>query len=956
MSDLRLATGTCIDRSHPLSFTFDGRVLRGFAGDTVASALLAAGVRLVGRSFRLHRPRGILSCGVEEPNALVHLRLGAYEEPNVRATLMPLREGLEVFSQNSWPSLRWDAGELLDLVPKLFAAGFYHKTFIYPRWRVYEPMIRRMAGLGRVRNPQASAGSASQQDLETDVLVCGGGVTGIAAAEAAAQAGARVILMQSSLAVMRKIELDRDRVQVFPATMAVGVFGDRVVVGLQDLGWGPEGRQQCLLRVRAHSIVVATGTLEQPLVFDNNDRPGVMLAGAISRYADRFGVRAGRRAVLVLNNDEAYGNVSCWRAAGIEIAAIVDSRTELAVAVRGIATECGVPLFLAPQALRVHGRAAVRAVSLTDLAGRSHRFECDLVGMSGGWIPNVHLFSQAHGDIQYDASLHAYVPVIGGRPVYAVGGAAGLLAQDDIERQAVEMGRCAGRSARGTATDEQLTDPAEFRMRPRSAIGPTSFPGRAHRQWLDFQHDVTVSDCGAAVEQGYVHVEHFKRYTTTGMAVDQGKTSQRNALDQLATRTHRTLRDLKPPTYRPPFVPVPLMVAAGPSVGRWYRPVRTLPCHDEHARLQAHFDDVGGWRRPRYYGMAAGQCTQSEIKAVRQGVGLFDSSPLGKFELTGPGALEFLNRVCVNNLTTLAIGRIRYVMLLRDDGTVLDDGTVARIAERHFLLTTTSGNAERTQRWLREWAHCEWPQLEVLITPVTTTWGSITLSGPKARAVLQRAAPGLDLDPERFSHMSHCAGDIAEQAARICRVSFTGEVSYEINVAADTIESVCRRLLDAGQPDHIQPYGIDALNILRTEKGYLHVGADTDATTTPLDLGWGPLIDRKEADFVGRSALGLAEYRRSDRLHLVGVRANDPRAPMLAGAHLLGSVSGRSEGYLTSACFSPTLGCFIALARLERGREREGAELWVYDQGKTTQARVVPFTFYDPRNLRLNLR
>jgi NADPH-dependent 2,4-dienoyl-CoA reductase/sulfur reductase-like enzyme len=458
MGDLRLAAGTLIDRSRPLSFTFDGRILGGFAGDTVASALLASGIRLVGRSFRLHRPRGILSCGVEEPNALVHLRIGAYEEPNVRATIMPLQEGLEVFSQNRWPSLRWDAGELLDLVPKLFAAGFYHKTFIYPRWRVYEPMIRRMAGLGRVRHPRASTGSASQQDVETDVLVCGGGAAGIAAAQAAAQAGARVILMHSSRAKTRKIEFDGDSVQVFPATAAVGVFGDRLIVGLRDCGWGPDGRRQCLLRVRAHSIVVATGMLEQPLVFDNNDRPGVMLAGAISRYAERFGVRAGRRAVLVVNNDDAYENISVWRAAGIEVAAIVDSRTELAAAVRGIAAECGVPLFLGPRALRTHGRAAVRAVSITDHAGRSRRLDCDLVGMSGGWIPNVHLYSQAHGDIQYDSSLHAYVPVIGTRPVYAVGGAAGLLAHDDIERQAVEMGRRAAHSARGDATDVQPPD------------------------------------------------------------------------------------------------------------------------------------------------------------------------------------------------------------------------------------------------------------------------------------------------------------------------------------------------------------------------------------------------------------------------------------------------------------------------------------------------------------------
>ena len=944
----RLASGGRIDRSCPVEFTFDGRSYTGFVGDTVASALLAAGVRLVGRSFRLHRPRGLLSCGLEEPNGLVHVRVGDYEEPNARATAIPLQPGLEVFSQNAWPSVRWDVGAAADLLPKLWSAGFYQKTFMWPNWRWYEPWIRRAAGIGRVRSPQASEGETSHLDIETDVLVCGGGGAGIAAANEAARNGADVTLLHSHASTTHPISGD---VRVLHNALAAGVFGERVMLASQEIAWTPRGPGRRLLRIRARSLVIATGALEQPLVFEHNDRPGVMLASAVTRYLDRFGVRAGDETVLITNNDAAYHALERWSLAGVAVKAVVDSRATPGAEAQSVATALGIPLITAPRHLAAMGRMAVRGLRLRDSSGRLRSIHCDLIAMAGGWVPNVHLFSQAGGDLYYERALHGYAPRAQSPGVYTVGGAAGLYSAEASGGHALSVGRTASRYAQGDR-DGDVSLP----KRPVLAFGPTRFPGRPHRQWLDFQHDVTVADASAAVEQGFAKVEHFKRFTTTGMAVDQGKTSLRNSLEQLALLGGVPLTQLKPPTYRPPYSPLSLAMAAGPNTGRWYRPERHLPCHAEHERLRANFDDVGGWRRPLHYAPTGSvkECIEAEIHAVRGGAGLFDSSPLGKIEVSGPDAVEFLDRLYVNNLKTLEVGKIRYVLMLRENGTVMDDGTVARRADDEYLITTTSGNATRAYLWMREWAECEWPSLRVIVTPITTGWGSITVSGPAARAVLAGAGTDVDLSAVALPHMSVRTGHVAGLEARICRVSFTGEISYEINVSADRTAALWRALEAAGEPHGMRPYGIDALNVLRTEKGYLHIGAETDATTTPLDLGWGPLIERKSGDFIGKGALSLPEYRRADRLHLVGVVGRDTRALLAAGAHLVRGKPGPSEGYLTTACFSPTLGHAIALARLERGRERIGEELLAFDQDVATPVRVVDPMFYDSRNARLN--
>ena len=960
MSSGRLSAGGRIDRSESIRFSFDGRYLEGFAGDTIASALLASGIRVVGRSFRLHRPRGVMSSGLEEPNALVHVRIGRYEEPNVCATQFPLRHGLEVFSQNAWPSLRWDVGALLDLFPKIWSAGFYHKTFMWPNWRWYEPFIRRMAGAGCVRSPDALVGTCTQYDCETDVLVCGGGAAGVTAAAEAAREGATVTLVHAN------DDLDRDggasahelteelRVRLFRNTVATGVFGDKIVVAVQDLGWGPEGPRRCLLRIRARSLIVAAGAIEQPMVFDNNDRPGVMLARALAIYLERYAVRVGRSVVLVTNNDSPYKDLARWRAAGMAVAAIIDSRSTPGLAAETAASECRAPLIASPSGLSVIGRSEVRGVRIRRASGRMRDVPCDVIATSGGWAPSVHLYSHALGELEYEKKLHAYTPAFGRQGVYTTGATAGLLDPASIRDHAARTGRAAAVFAR------QGGVPASEVARPdcyAAPLGPTRFDGSAHRQWLDLQHDVTVADAAAAVEQGYTHVEHFKRYTTMGMAIDQGKTSLRNSLEQLATYSCQSLQELRPPTYRPPFVPLPLAAAAGPNVERWYRPQRHQPCHAEHVALGAHMQDVGGWLRPRYYGMAAhrDEYVEQEVRAVRTAAGLFDASALGKVEVSGPAAREFLGRLCVNDLTSLAPGRVRYVVLLRDNGTVMDDGTVTCVGPEEFLVTTTSGNAEHAYLWMREWAECEWPRLGVLITPVTSAWGTVTLAGPKSRDILERVMTEVDLRNDAFPHMSFREGVAAGMPARVHRISFTGELSYEISVRADRTVRLWQALEDAGAPEGLRPYGIDALDVLRTEKGYILVGVDTDATTTALDIGWGAAIERKSQDFIGCRALALPEHQRADRLQLVGVVGIDPKAgPLVNGAHLIADSGGRSEGYVTSACFSLTLGHSIALARLERGRTRMNEELLAFNQGVTTPVRIVKPVFYDFENLRPN--
>ena len=985
---LRLAQGGRIDRTRPRSFTFNGRPLHGFAGDTLASALLANGVRVVARSFKYHRPRGILSAGIEEPNALLRVAIDGSATPMVRASMQPLLDGMIVTSENGFPSTGFDLGRLLDYTRALWPAGFYNKTFKWPNWRLYEGVVRRVAGLGTLPDGTDRTRYYSH-NLHCDVLIVGGGVVGLAAALEASRAGVRVVLVEQDHEFGGRLLGERAPLEGIPAlhwvesavrelscasnvrlmrrTLVAGFYDHGVLTALDHSDVDhPDGRVERFWRIRAREVVLATGAIEQPLVFANNDRPGIMLAGAVRTYLNRYAVMAGRRVVIFTNNDDAYRSAFDLHDAGAAVV-VVDVRARA-----GAATEEGIYA----RQLQVHrssviadtrGSPSVHGVTLAalDAGGRAARSRrrwigCDAVGMSCGWNPALHLYSQSGGTLRYDPSLACLLPVAGRQRVRVSGAANGEFSLTT----ALASGACAGReAARSSSHDRSRVAPPakDFRIENFGIQDLRRAPGGpASRQWVDFQHDVTTADIELAVRENYVSVEHLKRYTTNGMSVDQGKTSHLNALVLLAEFTGRSVNEVGTTTFRPPFAPVTIG-AIGSAHGELYAPARHMPAHACHVRLGACFEDYGAWRRPACYrraGEPREAAIEREVRAVRASVGLFDGSPLGKIEVRGPDAATFLHRIYVNNVLSLQPGSLRYGLMLSENGIVIDDGVIACLAPDHFLISTTSGNAERISLWLDEWHQCEWPQLDVVILPVTGQWAVLTLAGPLARQRLQRFAGDIDFSAEAFPHMSLRTGTLEGHLVRVQRMSFTGELGYEVGIAATQAEALWARMMEHAEalPGRIEPVGVEAWQVLRLEKGFLHVGTDTDGTTNPLDLGLGPLIARKTGDFIGRRSLMREHDRREDRRQLIGFEPANPQDRLVAGAHVV-SGSGparRSEGFVTSACFSPTLGRPIGLGLLERGRARRGETVSIFDEGRVFQARVVDPRFYDPRGNRMH--
>jgi sarcosine oxidase subunit alpha len=997
----RLEQGGRIDRTRQVRFTFDERPLAGFAGDTLASALLGSGVRVVGRGMKFHRPRGILTAGMEEPNGLLTLGTGATREPGVRAPMQPLFEGLQATSQNRWPSLGFDVGRLNDVLHPLFPAGFYNKTFIWPSWHTFEPVIRRIAGLG-VAPEGTDPDRYEWRNAHCDVLVVGGGAAGMQAAYLAGRSGARVMLLESDRALGGEMNWASPKTSRDPAitplasipglrvllqTTAVGFYDHGFVTALEKPNAYPRSAKsypaksapRCRerwWRIRAQRIVLACGAFEQPLAFPFNDRPGVMLCDAIRHYLNRYAVAAGKRIALATNNDSAYQVALDLRAAGIEVPCLLDTRAHpppsLAMALRAV----GVAVHHGARILRTEGDAGIHALEFTaDVPPRpagsetassqrpTMRIQCDALGMSGGWNPVAHLYCQAGGRLRFDTHNACLVPDGQLETIHAVGGAAGQFDR----RAALEEAR---NTIASVLESLRLTMKASAPLWPdlpshehRTATGALGYSSPAHRDrtWLDFQHDVTVSDIDLAVRENLVSVEHVKRYTTVGMSVDQGKTSNLNALAVLAEQSQRSLPDVGTTTFRPMFVPVTLGAIAGGRNGRFYYPRRLLPAHAHHERLGAHFEDYGGWQRPACYPQTNESilgATQREAQAVRTGVGLYDASPLGKFLVRGPDAAEFLNRVYANSVDTLQPGRVRYGLMLNEQGIVIDDGVCARLSAEEFWVNTSSGGAGRISAWLEEWLQGEWPELQVVVTDVTSGWATLNVAGPKAREVLAHLPCDIDLSRKAFPHMQVRSGTLCGLPCRMLRVSFTGELSYEISVPADFGSSLWERLCTVGKPFGMTPFGVETILQMRTEKGYLHIGGDTDGTTVPDDIGFGTAFARKPSDFIGRRSLTLPENLRKDRLQLVGLRCVDGPDAFTAGAHLLddslGKLPQRTAGYLTSAVFSTTLGSHVGLGLLRNGRSRLGQTIHVVDGGRQSRAEVVNPTHYDPSGERLN--
>jgi sarcosine oxidase subunit alpha len=982
----RLAKGGLIDRSAPLAFSFDGRRLSGYAGDTLASALVANDVRLVGRSFKYHRPRGLLTAGSEEPNALVTLRSGARAEPNTRATTVELFDGLEATSQNRWPSLAFDLMAVNQLAAPLLGAGFYYKTFMWPAafWeKVYEPLIRRAAGLGELSG-LPDPDSYDREHGFCDLLVIGAGPAGLIAALTAGRAGLRVILADEDHILGGRLLSERlilddapaidwaraasaelaalPNVRLLTRTSVFGVY-DGEYAAVERLADhlptpAPGQPRQRLWKIVARRSVLATGAIERPLVFGGNDRPGVMMAGAVSTYLNRFAAAPGRRAVVFTCTDSGWSTVDDLLGAGVEVAAAVDSRSERPAVADRLAAR-GVAIHLGAVVSDVHG-APVRRVEIRTREGYTVRVAADLLAMSGGWNPAIGLGANLGARPAWSEALQTFLLDAAPPGLSPAGAAAGQFALGAIladgARQAARAMAGLGRAATAAPL-------------PKTADGPVSakplwyVKDSRTKAFVDFQHDVTDKDVALAAREGFVSVEHLKRYTTLGMATDQGKTSQLNGHALLAAATGKSIAEAGTITSRPPFVPVAIGVFAGHHRDEHFRPERRTAGHAWAEERGASFVDAGQWKRAQWFGSTTPgsgdwqAIVNAEVKAVRTGVGVCDVSTLGKIEVQGPDAGVLLDRLYINTFSTLAVGRARYGVMLREDGFVLDDGTTSRFAEDRFFVTTTTVNAARVMQHIDYARQVLWPELDVQATSVTEQWATYAVAGPRSRELLQRLLPDVDLANDAFPYMA--AAEIAWRGApaRLYRLSFSGELAYEISAPASLGDALVRALFDAGAELGVIPYGTEALGVMRIEKGHA-AGNELNGQTTAGDLGLGRMMAKKK-DFIGRVMAQRPALVDPARPVLVGLAPVDPSQRIRAGAHLLAkgaaAVAANDEGHVTSAAFSPSLGHPVALALLARGAERHGERIIVHDpvRGDDVEAEVRHPVFLDPQGARL---
>jgi sarcosine oxidase subunit alpha len=985
----RLRDGGLIDRSKRVHFSFDGRQLTGHHGDTLASALLANGVKLVGRSFKYHRPRGIFTAGSEEPSALVELWTAARREPNTRATTIELYDGLQAASQNRWPSLKFDVLAANQLFAPIFGAGFYYKTFMWPAsfWeKVYEPAIRRAAGLGR------GAGVPDPDHYEKafafcDVLVIGAGPAGLAAALAAARSGARVILCEEDFRLGGRLLAERCEIDGAPAldfvtaaeaelaslpecrilrrTTVQGVYDGGTYAAIERVNDhvavppAHEPRQR-LWKIVAKRAVLAAGAIERGIVFGNNDRPGIMLAGAVRAYVNRYGVAPGKRAVIFADNDDACSTAEDLADAGIAVAALIDARKNGSPRAKDAAERAKARYLPGAAIVRVRGGHAVTGVEVRDAGCRTERIACDLVAVSGGWNPSLHLTTHLNGKPQWSEALSTLVP--GALPPsMTVAGAA---------KGSFGLGACLaeGYAAGATAATEcgfaAASGPAPKAKDEDTAASPVwQVADSRGKAFVDFQNDVTVSDVKLAAREGFRIPEHLKRYTTLGMATDQGKTGNLNGAAVLASVTGRYLGAVGTTTFRPPFTPVAISAFAGHHRGPDFRPARLAPSHRWAEEQGAVFVETGPWLRALYYprsGEAPQDAVNREVANVRERVGVCDVSTLGKIDVQGRDAGTFLDRVYANTFSTLPVGKARYGLMLREDGFVLDDGTTARLADDHYFMTTTTANAVKVMQHLEFCHQVLWPELDVQMVSVTEQWAQYAVAGPRARDVLQAVVdPAYDLSNAAFPYLACGDVTVAGVPARLYRLSFSGELAYEIGVPAQFGDALVRRIMEAGAAYGIAPYGTEALGVLRIEKGH-PAGGELNGQTSAHDLGFGRMLSAKK-DFIGRFMAAREVLIDPARPTLVGLRPLDRADRIRAGAHLIPKdaepVAQNDQGFVTSIAFSPSLGHWLGLGLLAHGPERHGEIVRAFDpvRGGDVLVEVRPPCFVDPEGERLRV-
>ncbi len=996
-------TGRFLDKTAPATFTFNGQSLGGFKGDTLASALLANDQMLMGRSFKYHRARGVVASGAEEPNALVNMGEGARFEPNQRVTTTELFDGLTAKSQNHWPSLNFDVGVINNYVARFLPAGFYYKTFMYPRaaWKhVFEPIIRHSAGLGNAPKSR-DADRYEHFYFFTDVLVVGGGVAGLQSALAAAQSGAKVLLLEQTANWGGRAPVDGAEIAGKPAddwvtetlaalqalpnvtirarTMGAGVYDHGYALGYERItDHAPEmdAPRHRLWRIRAKQIITATGAIERPLSFAGNDIPGVMLAASVRDYLVNWGVAVGERTVVVTNNDDGYRTAITLHKAGLKVPAIIDARPKADGDLPNQARELGIPVQEGRGIAKVKGGKRVQGVAIClqdGDGGAREEIACDCVAMSGGWSPVVHLWSHCGGKLNWIEELAHFAPDPKRPPlgdngegfVVTSGAASGAMDTPDVLKDAHLAGKAAAKAAGFTPKRSQAAKAvatAEAAMAPVWIMPLKATPELKAKMWLDYQNDVKVSDVQLAAREGYESVEHTKRYTTLGMATDQGKLSNINGLAVLSDALNQKIPQTGTTTFRPPYTPISIGSIAGEARGEIFQPLRRTPMHAWHEEAGAYMEPVGQWRRPYCYPRGAethDEAVAREVNNTRQALGLLDASTLGKIIVKGPDAGKFLDMLYTNMMSSLKPGRCRYGLMCSENGFLMDDGVVARIDEDTFLCHTTSGGADHTHAWMEEWLQTEWWDWKVYVANVTEQLAQVAVVGPNARKVLEKMG-GMDVSREALTFMGWADGKIGGFDARVYRISFSGELSYEIAVPASQGRAFWDALHAAGAEFGAMAYGTEALHIMRAEKGFIMIGDETDGTVIPQDLGLHWAISKKKTDFLGKRAQLRSHMASAERWQLVGLETVDGSV-LPDGAYALAegmNANGQRnmQGRVTSSYHSPTLGHGIAMGLVLHGPDRMGEVInFGRTDGTLIPAKIVDAVFYDKEGEKQNV-